>query len=904
MAKKLENEKDKLFEEGAIGNVEVRDINEEMQTSYLSYAMSVIVSRALPDVRDGMKPVHRKILYGMSTMGLRYGTKYQKSARVVGEVMGKYHPHGDTAIYDTMVRMAQDFSMRYPMVDGQGNFGSIDGDSAAAMRYTEARMDKISNEILSDIDKETVDFVPNYDGSQKEPSVLPSRVPVLLLNGSEGIAVGMATKIPPHNLTEVIEGTIHLIDHPEATVEDLMNFVKGPDFPTGGIIYDNGEIKAAYGTGKGGVLMRAVAEIEEGKKNDFRIVVTEIPYQVNKANLIEKISELVRDKKIVGISDIRDESDRKHAVRIVIELKRDAYPNKILNQLYKMTQMQCSFYMNVLALVDQIHPQVLTLKMILEEFIKHRQEVVRRRSEYELRKAKERAHILEGLLIALGSIDEVIATIKKSANQDDARVNLMKKFKLSEIQANAILSMQLRTLAGLERQKIQDEFDELQKKIKFLEELIASVEKMLAVIKEELLEIKEKYGDARRTKIISQALGKFNEEDLIPNEQVVLTITSGNYVKRVLSSAYRVQGRGGKGVLGMATKDEDVVEMMAEAQNHDDVLFFTNQGRVFQIKAYEIPASSRTAKGQPIVNLLQLAPEEKVTAFLTISDMNEENCNLIMATTQGTVKKTPLKAFANIRKTGIIAISLDKGDELGWVSTTHGKDDILMVTQDSQAMRFAEGDVRPMGRNARGVRGMKLRKGDRVIGMDVVIPGSELVVITENGYGKRTDIEQFTRHHRGGVGMKAGVVTAKTGRTVDMKVITSVADEDLVVISRQGTIIRTPLKKISKIGRATQGVRIMRVSDADTICSIASIPKIIEEDSPEGPEQKQQTLAIDSKPKNETPKPEKPKKASESKPQTEARGPKSETGFSVKKVSPESDKTKNNDNGFKVKKLK
>lgn len=895
MAKNTANEKDKLFEEGAIGNVEARDINEEMQTSYLSYAMSVIVSRALPDVRDGMKPVHRKILYAMSTMGLRYGSKYQKSARVVGEVMGKYHPHGDTAIYDTMVRMAQDFSMRYPMVDGQGNFGSIDGDNAAAMRYTEARMDKISNEILSDIDKDTVDFIPNYDGSQKEPSVLPSRVPVLLLNGSEGIAVGMATKIPPHNLTEVIDGTIHLIENPDATVEDLMKFVQGPDFPTGGVIYDNGEIKSAYGTGKGGIVMRAVAEIEEGKKNDFRIVVTEIPYQVNKANLIEKISELVRDKKIIGISDIRDESDRKHPVRIVIELKKDAYPNKILNQLYKMTQMQCSFYMNVLALVDKIHPQVLTLKMILEEFIKHRQEVVRRRSEYELRKAKDRAHILEGLLIALGAIDEVIATIKKSATQEEARTNLMKKFKLSEIQANAILAMQLRTLAGLERKKIQDEYDELQKKIKYLEDLLASVEKMLALIKEELLEIREKYGDERRTKIIRQALGKFNEEDLIPNEQVVLTLTSGNYVKRVLSSSYRSQGRGGKGVLGMATKEEDVVEQMAEARNHDNVLFFTNKGRVFQTKAYEIPASSRTAKGQPIVNLLQLAPEENVTAFVTIENM-EEDSYLFMATSLGVVKKTQVKAFANIRKTGIIAIGLDKGEELCWVKVTSGKDDIVMVTQDSQAMRFSEKDVRPMGRSARGVRGMKLRKGDKVIGMDVVIPKSELVVVTENGFGKRTDIEQFTPHHRGGVGIKAGVVTTKTGKTVGIKTITDIKD-DLVVISKQGTIIRTPLKAVSKIGRATQGVRIMRLTDGDYIASIASIPKIKDEEFLE--EGAQGTLDLDTKP--EAQKPEKTVKKVKTEPKKEQPAKtKKETGFTVKKVT---EKKKDDDSGFKVKKI-
>lgn len=823
----MSDDKDKLFEEGDIGKVEPRDLLVEMQESYLDYAMSVIVARALPDVRDGLKPVHRKILFAMNNMGLRSTAKYRKSATVVGEVLGKYHPHGDVAVYDSMVRMAQNFSLRYPLIDGQGNFGSIDGDNAAAMRYTEAKMAKLAEEVLSDIEKETVDFVPNYDGSQKEPVVLPSRIPNLLLNGSEGIAVGMATKIPPHNLSELVDGIIHLADNPEASVEELMKFVKGPDFPTGGVIYDNGEIKSAYGTGKGGIVMRAVAEIEEGKKNDFRIVITEIPYQVNKATLIEKISELVRDKKIVGISDLRDESDRKHMVRIVVELKRDAYPSKILNQLYKFTPMQTAFNVNMIALTDQIHPQVLTLKMVLEEFIKHRKEVVRRRSEYELKKAKERAHILEGLLIALSKIDAVIQTIKKSRDQEDAKINLMKRFKLSELQSLAILAMPLRTLAGLERQKIKDEYDALQKTIKKLEELLKSISKMLELIKTELLEIKEKYGDVRRTKIVKQSLGSFNEEDLIPNEQVVITITTGNYIKRVLTSAYRVQGRGGKGVLGMGTKEEDVVEQMAEAKNHDNILFFTNKGRAFQIKAYEIPASSRIAKGQPVVNVLQLAPEEKVTAFVPVSEVSEENF-LVMATKKGTIKKTQVKAFANIRKTGIIAIGLDRDDELKWVKITTGKEHVIMVTSLSQAIRFPEREIRPMGRGARGVRGMKLRKEDEVIGMDVVIPGSELVVIMENGYGKRTDIEQFTPHHRGGVGIKAGIVTQKTGRTIDVRIITSTND-DLVVISKQGTIIRTPLKNISKIGRATQGVRIMKVGESDTIASIATIPKVKEE---------------------------------------------------------------------------
>lgn len=948
-----EEQKDKLFEQGDIGKVEPRDINTEMQESYLDYAMSVIVARALPDVRDGLKPVHRRILYAMNNIGLRSTAKHRKSATVVGEVLGKYHPHGDTAVYDTIVRMAQDFSLRYVLIDGQGNFGSIDGDNAAAMRYTEIRMAKPSEEILSDIEKDTVDFVPNYDGTQKEPVVLPSRLPNLLLNGSEGIAVGMATKIPPHNLSELVDGIVHLIENPEATVSELMKFIKGPDFPTGGVIYDNGEIKAAYGTGKGGVVMRAVAEIEEEKRG-FRIIVTEIPYQVNKAGLISKISELVRDKKIVGISDIRDESDRKHAVRIVIELKKDAYPNKILNQLFKLTPMQSSFYMNMIALVDGIHPQVLTLPMILSEFVKHRQEVVRRRTAFELKRAKERAHILEGLLIALGKIDAVIKTIKQSRDQEDAKKNLIKKFRLTEIQALAILAMQLRTLAGLERKKIQDEYDDLKKKIKYLTALLQDPKKILAVVKEELLEIKEKYGDARRTKIIKQDVGGFTEEDLIPNEQVVVMLTTGNYIKRVLTSAYRAQGRGGKGVMGMSTKEEDVVEQMAEAKNHDDILFFTNKGRVFQLKAYEIPAASRIAKGQPVVNVIQLAPEERVTAFVPVSDVGDDHF-LVMATKKGTIKKTQVKNFANIRKTGIIAIGLDKDDELNWVKITDGKHNVVIATALSQAIRFSERELRPMGRSARGVRGIKLRKGDDVIGMDVVIPGSELVVITENGYGKRTDIDQFAPHHRGGVGIKAGVTTTKTGKTVDVRIIISTND-DLVVISKQGTIIRTPLKNISKIGRATQGVRIMKLSHDDNIASIATIPKLVKSEqtaeAPENgnmmkrePEKLELPEAAREKSKvvkTETPKskarPAREKAFKETKSEKPVlkdtkkippekvtsksqfkvkkisgsadRGRKAQkpakktTGFSVKKISTKSKPSQKNISGFKVKKIK
>ncbi|MBW6431613.1 DNA gyrase subunit A [Patescibacteria group bacterium] len=910
------DEKDKKFLTGDIGEVRARDINEEMQESYLDYAMSVIVARALPDVRDGLKPVHRRILFAMDNIGLRPSAKYRKSATVVGEVLGKYHPHGDSAVYETMVRMAQDFSMRYTLVDGQGNFGSIDGDSAAAMRYTEAKMDKISEEILSDIDKDTVDFVPNYDGTQKEPVVLPTRVPALLLNGTEGIAVGMATKVPPHNLSEVVDGVVHLIENPDATVEDLMKHVKGPDFPTGGVIFDNGEIKMAYGTGRGGVLMRAVAEIEESKKDKFRIIITEIPYQVNKATLITKISELVKTKKIVGISDIRDESDRNQAVRIVIELKKDAYANKILNQLYKLTPMQCSYHMNMIALVNQINPQLLTLKMILEEFIKHREDVVKRRTQYELKKAKERSHILEGLLIALNRIDEVIATIKQSKDQEDAKNNLIKKFKLSEVQSLAILAMPLRTLAGLERKKIQDEYDELQKKIKYLESLLASRTKMLDLIKKELQELKDKYGDPRRTKIIKKAVGKFEEEDLIPNEQVVITLTESNYVKRVLSSSYKTQGRGGKGVLGMSTKDEDVVEMMAEAESHDNLLFFTNEGRVFQVKAYEIPQASRTAKGNPIVNLLQLAPEEVVTSFVVISDMNEDTY-LVMATDQGTIKKTATKAFANIRKSGIIAIGLSKGEQLIWVRVTNGTEEIMMVTEDSQAIRFNEKEIRPMGRSARGVRGMRLRKGDRVIGMDSASPKDEVVVIMENGYGKRTDVRNFASHHRGGMGVKAGKVTPKTGKTVGIQIVES-GEDDLVVISNKGTIIRTPIKNISKMGRATQGVRIMKIGEGDKVASVASIPKMKNDgqlamdlegnvntgnnketkNSKASKSTKKVTLKDSKKTVNSKPKKVAPKKTAKKSVPKKAT---TNAGFRVKKVT--ESKSKKSASGFKIKKI-
>ncbi len=825
-----------------IGKIEPRDINDEMQESYLDYAMSVIVARALPDVRDGLKPVHRRILYAMDKLGVRSTARYKKSANIVGEVLGKYHPHGDTAVYDSMVRMAQEWSTRYLLVDGQGNFGSMDGDSAAAYRYTEAKMTKVSEELLADIDKDTVDFVPNYDGSQKEPQVLPAKVPNLLLNGQIGIAVGMATAIPPHNLAELVGATAELIDNPEATVEDLLRHVKGPDFPTGGIIYNAEEIKNAYATGRGKIVVRAVAEIEEKKKGGFRIVVTEVPYMVNKATLIEKIASLVKEKKIIGISDLRDESDRK-GVRVVVELKKDAHPNKILNQLFKMTQMQSAFHVNMIALIDGIQPRVLTLKNVLEEFIKHRFEVVTRRTEFELAKAKARAHILEGLLIALKNIDAVIETIKKSKDKEVAKVNLMKRFKLTEIQAQAILDMRLQTLAGLERQKIQDEYDELQKLIAKLEDLLAHPKKIYAVIKDELAEMKEKYGDERRTKVIEAGIGEFSDKDLIPNDEMIVTMTKGNYIKRIPVTTYRVQNRGGKGVVGMKTKEEDIVTHMIYTQNHDNMLFFTNKGRVLQTLVYELPEASRIAKGQPVVNVLQLAPEEVVTAI--INDPEKQTGKyLMMATKKGTIKKTPMENFVNIRKSGIIAINLDKNDELKWVEMTDGDSDIIMATKNSLAIRFNEKDVRPMGRAARGVRGIKLKGGDEVVGMDKIVPGGELLVVMENGYGKRTKLEQFTPHRRGGIGIKAGVVTKKTGSTVDVRVISN-DQGDLVIVSSHGVVIRTPLANISKIGRATQGVRIMRIDDGDKVASVASIVSKEDEDN-----NGQQQIPLDNAPQD------------------------------------------------------
>jgi DNA gyrase subunit A len=799
-----------------------RSVEDEMEQSYLQYSMSVIVARALPDVRDGLKPVHRRILYVMDKSGLRSTGKHTKSAQIVGEVMGKYHPHGDTAIYDSMVRLAQPFSTRYMLVDGQGNFGSMDGDPPAAYRYTEARMTRASEALLEDIDKDTVPFRDNFDGSQQEPEVLPAKLPNLLLNGQMGIAVGMATNIPPHNLNELVDATIAQIDNPEITLDELMNHIKGPDFPTAGVIYGRDSIRQAFATGKGGVIMRGVAEIIENAKGRSQIVITEIPYAVNKAGLVEKIADLVKDKKIAGISDLRDESSR-GSVRIVIDLKKDGYPKKLLNQLYKLTPLQSTFHYNMLALIDGIQPRILGLQDILNEHVKHRQIVVRRRTEFELRKAKERAHILEGLKIALDHIDEVIATIRASQTTEEAQENLIAKFNLSEIQARAILAMQLRTLAGLERQKIEDELAQLLALIAQLEGILSSEEEILKIIKDELRDMKKRFGDERRTKVVPTELGRMSDEDLVPDEQVVVTLTSANYIKRSSIADYKKQGRGGKGRRGMATREEDVIEHVVNASTHDYLLFFTNRGRVFRIKTYEVPAAGLGAKGIAIVNLLQLQPEEFVTSVINVS--KNSGGNLLMCTIRGTVKKTPFEQYQNVRSTGLIAINLDDGDELRWIRMTNGDNEVIISTQQGQAIRFNEKDVRPMGRVSRGVRGIRLRTGDRVIGMDIVEENSNVFVISKYGYGKRTKVSQFTAHARGGVGIRSAVVNTKTGELVGVKTLSEDASQEVIIISRNGQTIRLGLKDTPALGRATQGVRIMRLNDGDEVVSLALVDK-------------------------------------------------------------------------------
>ena len=798
-----------------------RDIEKEMRTAYIDYAMSVIVSRALPDVRDGLKPVHRRILYAMHEDGITSDKPYRKCANTVGSVLGRYHPHGDAAVYDAMVRMAQDFSMRYMLIDGHGNFGSIDGDGAAAMRYTEARMAKISNYMLADIEKNTVNFMPNYDDRLQEPTVLPAKIPALLINGSSGIAVGMATNIPPHNLTEVIDGIIKIIDEDEVTDEDLMQVVKGPDFPTGALILGREGIKEAYTTGRGKITLRAETEIEEMSGNRQRIIVSSLPYQVNKAKLISNISELVKDKKVEGISDVRDESDRIDRVRVVIELKRDANAQVVLNQLFKHTQMQDTFGIIMLALVNG-EPKVLTLRQCMDCYIDHRKEVVLRRTKFDLDKAEARAHILEGLKIALDNIDEVIEIIRNS--YDDAKERLMARFGLSDIQAQSILDMRLKTLSGLQREKIDNEYDELMKLIAYLKDVLGSEKLVFDIIKKELIEVKEKFGDARKTKIVA-AEGEFELEDLIKEEQTVITLTHFGYIKRMPIDTYKSQKRGGKGITGTSTREEDFVKQIFTASTHDTLLFFTNKGKVYRLKGYEIPEAGRTAKGTAIVNLLSLERGEKISAVITISNFAEGKY-LLMATKAGMIKKTALSEYNSVRKSGLQAITLKGEDELIDVRMTDGEDNVVLVTREGLCITFAEKDVRPIGRTGQGVIGMKLNDGDEIIGMEPIIAGSKatLLAITENGFGKRTELDEYRVQTRGGKGVITYKITPKTGKLIGIRIATD--DEDAMLITNNGTIIRIKVKDISILGRSTQGVTLMRTSED---CKVVSIETLIPE---------------------------------------------------------------------------
>ncbi|HVO74702.1 MAG TPA: DNA gyrase subunit A [Ignavibacteriaceae bacterium] len=800
-------------------------LEEEMKSSYIDYSMSVIVARALPDVRDGLKPVHRRVLFGMSELGLAYNKPYKKSARIVGEVLGKYHPHGDTAVYDTMVRMVQEFSLRYPLVDGQGNFGSIDGDSPAAMRYTEARLARIADEMLRDLDKNTVDFAPNFDDSLQEPTVLPSYLPNLLVNGSSGIAVGMATNIPPHNLNEVVDGLVALIKNPNITSEKLMKHVTAPDFPTGGIIFGYQGVKEAYTTGRGRLIVRAKANIETLKTGRENIVISELPYQVNKANLIEKIAELVKEGKLNDISNIRDESDR-DGMRVVIELKRDAQPAIVLNQLFKHTQMQTTFGVIMLALVKGV-PKVLPLKEMMQHFINHRMDVLKRRTKFELDAAERRAHILEGYIIALDNIDEVIETIKKSRDVDTAKNNLMRKFKLSEIQAKAILDMRLQRLTGLERKKIEDEYKETIKLIETLQGILKSEEKRYSIIRDELISLKEKYGDERRTEIV-QDYEEFSLEDIIAEEDVVVTISHKGFIKRFPVSGYRKQGRGGKGVTGAGTKEDDFIEHMFIASTHQYILFFTDMGKCYWLKVHELPEGGRATRGRSILNLLQKDPNENITAFVAVKEFKDDNY-LIMATEKGTVKKTVLSAYGNVRKGGINAINLASGDRLIEVKMTEGNNDIVIGTRNGFAIRFHEKDVRDMGRTATGVRGVKLGKGDKVVGLIVIKRNDNILVVTEKGFGKRSDINDYRITHRGGKGVITVKTTDKVGKMMAMMEV--VDNDELVIISTQGMVIRQSVKDIRVMGRNTQGVRVIRLNDKD---SIADIAKVVPEEEGEG----------------------------------------------------------------------
>jgi DNA gyrase subunit A len=801
------------------GKIVERDIEEEMKTAYIDYAMSVIVSRALPDVRDGLKPVHRRILYTMYEDGLTSDKPYRKSATTVGDVLGRYHPHGDASVYDAMVRMAQTFSLRYPLIDGHGNFGSIDGDGAAAYRYTEARMSKISELMLTDIEKNTVDFIPNFDDRLQEPAVLPARIPALLINGSSGIAVGMATNIPPHNLTEVINGIVKIIDDDNVTDEQLMQIIKGPDFPTGGMILGRDAIKQAYTTGRGKITVRAEAEIEEMSNGRQKIIVTSLPYQVNKARLIENIANLVKEKRIEGISELRDESDRENAVRIHIGLKKDANARVVLNQLYKNTQMQDTFGIIMLALVDG-EPKILTLRQCLDYYINHRKDVILRRTKFELDKALARAHILEGLKIALDNIDEVINIIRNS--YDDAKERLMKRFGLSDIQAQAILDMRLKTLSGLQREKIEEEYNELMKLIAHLREILGSETLVFQIIKEELLEIKEKYGDERLTKIVA-AEGEFNDEDLIKEEQMVVALTHFGYIKRMPIDTYRSQRRGGKGITGISTREEDFVKQIFTTSTHDTVLFFSNKGKLYRLRGYEIPEAGRTAKGTAIVNLLSLDAGEKISAIIPIQSF-EDGKYLLMATKNGLIKKTPLKEYDSSRKTGLLAINLKDDDELIDVRLTDGEDNVVLVTSKGMCITFDEKDVRPVGRSAQGVLGIRLDDDDFVIGMESILANNKnatLLAITENGFGKRTEVDEYRVQNRGGRGVITYKITPKTGNIVGIRMASE--DEDVMLITNSGTIIRIKVKDVSILGRATQGVTLMRTTGEERVVSIETI---------------------------------------------------------------------------------
>ena len=815
MAKKTTTKGAPAASSGNVGQLIEQALTEEIERSYLDYAMSVIVTRALPDVRDGLKPVARRILYSMWQQGLRSSTKFRKSAHVIGDVLGKYHPHSDQSVYDALARLTQDFSLRYQLLGGQGNWGSIDGDAPAAMRYTETKLAKIADEMMIDIEKQTVDVRDNYDTTRKEPVVLPSRIPQFLINGTLGIAVGMATNVPPHNLKEVCDAILHLIDKPNATVDDLMKYIQGPDFPTGAAIYNQVEIKRAYATGKGSIVTRGIASIEDGGGGGGRIIVNEIPYQVNKAALITKIAEAVKGKRLDGIKDIRDESD-KDGIRIVIELKKDAFPKKVLNKLYAITDLQKTFHVNMLALVEAgTQPKVLTLKEVLQQHIDHREQVVTRRTQFDLTRAEERAHILEGLKTALDHIDKVIATIKKSKTKELAHTNLRKEYKLSDAQATAILEMRLQTLAGLERKKVEDELAEKLKLIAELASVLKNKKKLFAIVVGEYKKIRDTYGDERRTKVYKKAIGDFSAEDLVPDEPTIVTVTRGGYVKRLATSTYQVQGRGGKGVKGMTTKEEDMVDTFLATTTHQELLFFTNLGRVFSIKVYEIPVTGRTAKGQALQNFLELGSLEKVTAVQALPAQGESAQHLVMATRHGIIKKTPREEFSNIRRSGLKAITIKDDDALEWVGTASAKDEVLIVTQAGQAIRFPGSDVRGMGRTAAGVKGITLKGDDQVVAMHVIPSketAKEVLVITQKGYGKRTALKEYRQQKRGGAGIKTANVTSKTGPVVRAVVIATdqITDTDLLIVSTQGQVIRIGADSVSVQGRSTQGVRVMR----------------------------------------------------------------------------------------------